>query len=695
VRYRCCPTISRTCPDAMNTDEAATDSEVRTFLATYTEGVHPERLRFIVARYTTRVSAGASRHDTLLGCLTWGCKEVLAGNISARRVTSELRALHVTALADSNHPNGVAQNRRDFDDALRWALAQARMDPLTDTMQTNHATKMARLLQPPRNPQNPSTDVDVRESADFAEVSTEFDQSVPTPLGRGNTLPDFPIEVLPHVVNNMVREVAEATQTDPGMSGTVALGVMATAVGGQVEVHVRPGYSEPTNLFTAIVARPGERKSAICTFMTAPLVDLERELVQNTRSAIVEQRMRKEIADKRVEETKKTAGRSDAANLSDATTEAVAAARHATDITVDAVPQIVADDITLEALGQRLAEQGGRLAIISTEGGFLTTAAGRYKANPDLSVPLKAHAGDRLRVDRIGRATDFVDKPALSMVMMVQPGVLAEASRNSRFHENGLLARFLFAVPPSNLGHRSVNPRGLNPATATAYGAHVITIARDSRAATDLQVFTPDAPAHAALLDFAAQVEARLGTDGELAHLSGWANKLVGATVRIAGLLHVFSRETEGERIAVESMRGAIKLAEYFTAHALCAFDVMAGGDADLELARRVVGLIGRNPNFTEFTSRDLFSAASRSWMPKMALMHTALGQLVDYGWVIPLPEPVRSDGTQGRPPSPRYRAHPRCHQEAPQNPHKAAPPDDTYTFPNGADSPDRPQTAA
>jgi len=684
-------------PDAMSTGEAATDSEVRTFLATYTEGAHPERLRFIVARYTTRVGAGASRHDTLLGCLTWGCKEVLAGNISARRVTSELRALHVTALADSHHPNGAAPpSRHDFDDALRWALAQARNNPLSDAISPIHAAEVrSHRPRPPHNPQSVPPDAETLNIADCAEVSTGFDQSVPTPLGRGNTLPDFPIEVLPHAVNNMVREVAEATQSDPGMSGTVALGVMATAVGGQVEVHVRPGYSEPTNLFTAIVARPGERKSAICTLMTAPLVDLERELVQNTRSAIVEQRMRKEIADKRVEETKKTAGRSDAANLSDATTEAIAAALHATDITVDAVPQIVADDITLEALGQRLAEQGGRLAIISTEGGFLTTAAGRYKANPDLSVPLKAHAGDRLRVDRIGRATDFVDKPALSMVMMVQPGVLAEASRNSRFHENGLLARFLYAVPPSHLGHRSVNPRGLNPATATAYRASVITIARDSRAATDRQVLTLDAPAHAALLDFASQVEARLGTDGELAHLSGWANKLVGATVRIAGLLHVFSRETEGERIAVESMRGAIKLAEYFTAHALCAFDVMAGGDADLELARRVVGLIGRNPNFTEFTSRDLFSAASRSWMPKMAVMHTALGQLVDYGWVVPLPEPVRSDGTQGRPPSPRYRAHPRCHQEAPQNPHKAAPPDDTYTFPNGADSPDRPQTAA
>jgi len=665
-------TIADLLTDAMSTDEAATDAQVQDFLVTHTEGSDPGRLRPIVERYQTMVGTGASRHHTLVGCLIRGCKEVLAGNISARRMTSELRAVHLAALADPHHPNGAAPSRGDFDDVLRWALAQARTDPLSDTTSSIHpAAVPPHRAQRPRKMQSTSGGAETGDCADSAEVSTEFDTSVPTPLDRGSMLPDFPVDVLPRVVANMVREVAKATQTDPGMSGAVALGVMATAVGGDVEVHVTTGYFEPTNLFVAVVARPGERKSAVCTAMTAPLVDLERELVQNTRSLIIQQQMRKDIAERHAEEAKKTAGTADAANRADTTTEAVAAAQHADDIMVAAVPQIIADDITLEALGQRLAAQGGRLAIVSPEGGFLATAAGRYKSNPDLSIPLKAHAGDRLRVDRINRGTDFVEKPALTVVMMVQPGVLAEASRNnSRFHDSGLFPRFLFAVPPSRLGHRDVNSPGLNPATTAAYRAHVIAIARDSRPATDRHVLTLDAAAHVALREFDRRVEARLGPAGELAHLSGWAGKLVGATVRIAGLIHAFSRETEGAPITVESMCGAIKLAEYFTAHALCAFEVMAGRDTDLEPARRVVGLIGRNPTFPEFTSRDLFTAASRSWMPNMESMNSALGKLIDYGWIVPLPEPVRSDGTRGRPPSPRYRAHPRCHQEAPRNPH-------------------------
>lgn len=439
-------------------------------------------------------------------------------------------------------------------------------------------------------------------------MSSEFDTSVPTPLDRGSRLPDFPVDVLPRVVANMVREVAEATQTDPGMSGAVALGVMATAVGGDVEVHVKTGYFEPTNLFVAVVARPGERKSAVCTAMTAPLVDLERELVQNTRSLIIQQQMRKDIANKHAEGAKKTAGTADAANRADTTTEAVAAAQHADDIMVAAVPQIIADDITLEALGQRLAAQGGRLAIVSPEGGFLATAAGRYnKANPDLSILLKAHAGDRIRVDRINRGTDFVEQPALTVMMMVQPGVLSEASRNnSRFHDSGLLPRFLFVVPPSRLGHRDINSPGQNLVTTAAYAAHVISIARESRATNDRHVLTLDAAAELARQELDRWVETRLGRAGELADLSDWASKLVGATVRLAGLIHVFSRETEGRVITVESMRGAIKLAEYFLAHAMCAFDIMAGRDAELEPARRVLGLIGRTKGPVAGSTRHL-----------------------------------------------------------------------------------------
>ena len=69
----------------------------------------------------------------------------------------------------------------------------------------------------------------------------------------------------------MVAAVAEFTQTDPGMAGPTCLAMLAAAAGGRVQLQVRPGWREPVNLFTATVASPGERKSAVQAVMSAPL----------------------------------------------------------------------------------------------------------------------------------------------------------------------------------------------------------------------------------------------------------------------------------------------------------------------------------------------------------------------------------------------------------------------------------------
>lgn len=79
------------------------------------------------------------------------------------------------------------------------------------------------------------------------------------------------------------------------------------------------------------------------------------------------------------------------------------AALAAEEITVPVLPRLVADDVTPEAVASLLAEQGGRLAVLSAEGGILATLAGRYSGAPNLEVFLKGHAGDLLRVDRKGR----------------------------------------------------------------------------------------------------------------------------------------------------------------------------------------------------------------------------------------------------------------------------------------------------
>jgi len=658
--------IANLLPDALPSDEPATQIEVQSFLKTYTEATRPSRLTSIVRKYQTDVAEGASRHVTLVACLTWACREVIAGHISARTMRSELLAAHTSALADGAHPNGPDPHRHDFANSLAWALSQALDSPSNGSMRTD-----TKISGGPHDRQRSTVDsraADFVDFADSADAPLDF-AVIPSPLQRTAVVPEFPVEALPREVGDMVRAVAESTQTDTGMAGVVALGVMAAASGGSVEVQVSPGYVEPTNLFTAVIARPAERKSAVCTIMTDPLVALEAEMVRITAPFIEEQRTRKEIAEKIAERAKHVAGKSDPSTRDQATDESVKAAADATAINVDELPQIIADDITLEALGSRLAAQGGRLAIVSTEGGFLATAAGRYAPNPDLSVLLKAHAGDRFRVDRIGRPTEFVDKPALTLVMMVQPGVLAERSANRAFHDSGLLARFLFAYPSSPLGHRAVDPTPLNPIIAAAYGSRIGDVARQLRNSQEATVLTFDAAADAVRLNYAREVEPKLAPDGELAHIGTWAGKLVGATTRLAGLLHLFEPGCAASTVISEAtMRSAVTLGKYFTAHAQHVFDELAAPEDDLQIARQLVALIGRKYASREFSQRDLLSAASRSWMPNAESLCNTLNTLVDMGWVMPIPDTL-AEGRAGRPAGHRYRAHPWCYEPPPQNP--------------------------
>jgi replicative DNA helicase len=62
---------------------------------------------------------------------------------------------------------------------------------------------------------------------------------------------------------------------------------------------------------------------------------------------------------------------------------------------------------------------------MSPEGDVFDLMAGRNGNGPNLGVYLKGHAGDTLRIDRIGRPVEYVRQPALTMGLAVQPDVLS------------------------------------------------------------------------------------------------------------------------------------------------------------------------------------------------------------------------------------------------------------------------------
>ena len=96
-------------------------------------------------------------------------------------------------------------------------------------------------------------------------------------------------------------------------------------------------------------------------------------------------------------------------------------------------PRILADDITPEALASVMAANHGTASIWSSEGGLLSILGGRYQnkdAGPNLDLILKAYSSDMAMVDRVGRPTDIIRSPALTIMLAVQPDVLEQLMGN-------------------------------------------------------------------------------------------------------------------------------------------------------------------------------------------------------------------------------------------------------------------------
>jgi hypothetical protein len=412
------------------------------------------------------------------------------------------------------------------------------------------------------------------------------------------------------------------------------------------------------NLYTAVALEPGNRKSAVFALMTDPLLAVEKVLVERSALIRAEADTTAKLARSAADKAAAKAANAEPDKRAELTAEAVELAQAAEGLTTPAKPQLVADDITPENLATLLSEQGGRISVMSPEGGIFEIIAGRYSGNPNMEIFLKGHAGDMVRVNRQGRDSQHIERPAVTMGLAVQPEVLEGIGRIKGADGRGLLARFLYALPQSLVGRRRLDPDPIPDPVADQYARQLSALTLALVDWTDPAVLTLTPQADAVMLAYQRVTEARLGHGGSLAPIVKWASKRDGAVGRIAGLLHLAAHPADGWARPIEAatMAAATTLGDYFTAHALTVFDAM-GADPARDAARLLLAHLETNP-VGNFTKRELFRLLGRGDFPTMADLDPALALLEEHGWVrqqTPLPR----SGKGGRPPSPRYQAHP------------------------------------
>ncbi|MBS0601094.1 MAG: DUF3987 domain-containing protein, partial [Proteobacteria bacterium] len=249
--------------------------------------------------------------------------------------------------------------------------------------------------------------------------------------------------------------------------------------------------------------------------------------------------------------------------------------------------------------------------------------------------------------------------PALTIGISPQPDVIAGLAAKPGFRGRGLLGRFLYLLPPSKLGHRTLDGRPVPEGVRDAYDTGLRALLKRERAKDKAGKEHPHALSlsRGAWIEwkaFARHIEIDMRDGGRFEHVRDWSGKLPGAAARLAGLLHCAEHAT-GEipsEIGEATMSAALELAATLAAHALAAFALM-GADPGLSAARRVWRWIERTRH-TTFRARDGWKALQGSF-PARADIEPAFVMLAERGYIRLTEAEARGAGR----PSPTYQVRP------------------------------------
>ena len=572
----------------------------------------------------------------------------------------EAREHLLAAARAGHHPEGRALPT--IDSGLRAGMAQPR-HPWPPAGREDHRTGSSRLL--PEQPTGETSVISVRQSLGAEDAWDE-----PLSIDRPHLSP-FPVTLLGSNLAAVVEAVTAQVQVAPDIPAMISLSSISTAIGGRVQIRIRPGWSEASSIWTATVAGAGERKSAAEGPFSDTLRGLERELQAKAIPEIEDAEQELKIAQARLDDAEKAAVKAKPDLRALRMDEAKLAKRELRDLgPVPAPPRLLFGDITPAAMPQKAAMQGGRMAVIHSEGTLIKQMGGLYNSGAvDTGFALDAYDGKAMPVDRIGRDSIEMESAHLAIGLLVQPIILEQLGRkkDDEMLHNGFVQRFLYGFPASRLGYQ--DPRGSVPIPAELLddlryrlGRLVHGLWKNSmvRALT----FTDEASED--MYVFQEQMQERLRRGGDLHPMASWASKLPGKLARIAALITLYE-DPDATQVQAEQLRAALAMAPYFITHARLCLDLMgANRDAKLMPARDVLEWLRRRKDEKRqepFTVRDAQRGVDgNSWGPDGVTSETvqdAIHVLVDKGWVVPLPAPERPEGQRGRAPSPRFAPHP------------------------------------
>ena len=414
----------------------------------------------------------------------------------------------------------------------------------------------------------------------------QFPTNEPAPL--------FPTDALPKPIARLVEEEAAAIGCAPDAIGLSALVACGAAIGNSRVIQPKKGWSESATIFAAVVADPGEKKTAAVRSATNPARKLENKLQKKHEQALdvfaVEERQYK--VDER-----------------DAAKNGLAAPPPPRRPIAE---RVRVNDTTVEALIPILKDNPRGLLLERDELVGWVKGMDQYKAGgkgSERQFWLSVWSNEPVSVDRKGHTGPVsVLKPLIGVIGSIQPDVLSELAEN---REDGMLERFLFAYPkPLNAMWTEEEPsEGALVAYRELYDRLRGLSMQSDEDGDPIEVpltFSPEAKE--VYIDIYNGHRKEMALPGFPRYLrSVWA-KLEAYTLRLT-LIIACCRITEhgvAERVEPDDLLRAVALSDYFKAQARRVFGALRGYDEKKRLLEDVAQFVAKEGGLWLGTATEL-----------------------------------------------------------------------------------------
>ena len=189
--------------------------------------------------------------------------------------------------------------------------------------------------------------------------------------------------------------------------------------------------------------------------------------------------------------------------------------------------------------------------------------------NANIDILLKGWDGGYVSQKRKDR--DIELNPLITINLTVQPVIISNMFGKRAFAGKGLLERFLYCLPKSNLGYRTHNKNSVSRKAIDIYD-EVIGKLFSIPNTENPEILVLDKLAHQKWYDFKLAIEEDLKPNGRFESMQGWAGKIAGQALRIAGIIHVVEFGESSSLISKETMGKALHLCSLLIDHAEAIF---------------------------------------------------------------------------------------------------------------------------